>query len=55
MMLRVEQGKGGKDRHAMLSPQLLELLRDWWRIARPQVSASSNFPAGPQTSFTSAI
>ena len=37
MMLRVEQGKVGKDRHAMLSPQLLELLRDWWRIARPQV------------------
>jgi integrase/recombinase XerD len=37
MMLRVEQGKGGKDRHAMLSPRLLELLRDWWRIARPQV------------------
>ena len=31
MILRVEQGKGGKDRHAMLSPQLLELLRDWWR------------------------
>jgi integrase/recombinase XerD len=37
MMLRVEQGKGHKDRHAMLAPQLLELLRDWWRIARPQV------------------
>jgi len=36
MMLRVERGKGGKDRHAMLSPVLLELLRDWWRIARPQ-------------------
>jgi integrase/recombinase XerD len=35
MMLRVEQGKGRKDRHAMLSPVLLELLRDWWRIARP--------------------
>jgi integrase len=35
MMLRVEQGKGRKDRFAMLSPQLLELLRDWWRIARP--------------------
>jgi integrase/recombinase XerD len=37
MMLRVEQGKGKKDRFAMLSPQLLELLRDWWRIARPPV------------------
>jgi site-specific recombinase XerD len=37
MMLRVERGKGDKDRHAMLSPHLLELLRDWWRIARPQV------------------
>src|ERR671913_379329 len=35
MLLRVEQGKGRRDRHAMLSPQLLELLRDWWRIARP--------------------
>jgi integrase/recombinase XerD len=37
MMLRVEQGKGRKDRFAMLSPQLLGLLRDWWRIARPAV------------------
>jgi integrase len=37
MMLRVEQGKGRKDRFAMLSPQLLELLRDWWRIAHPPV------------------
>ncbi len=36
MMLRVEQGKGRKDRHAMLSPRLLELLRDWYRVARPQ-------------------
>ena len=36
MVLRVEQGKGRKDRHAMLSPQLLKLLRDWYRIARPQ-------------------
>jgi integrase/recombinase XerD len=37
MLLRVEQGKGRKDRHAMLSPQLLELLRDWYRIARPRL------------------
>lgn len=31
MLLRVEQGKGRKDRNAMLSPQLLKLLRLWWR------------------------
>jgi site-specific recombinase XerD len=30
MLLRIEQGKGRKDRDAMLSPQLLELMRDWW-------------------------
>jgi len=37
MTLRVEQGKGQRDRYVMLSPQLLELLRDWWHAARPQV------------------
>jgi integrase len=37
MTLRVEQGKGQRDRYVMLSPQLLELLRDWWQGARPQV------------------
>jgi site-specific recombinase XerD len=35
MLLHIEQGKGRKDRFAMLSPRLLELLRDWYRIARP--------------------
>ena len=34
MLLRVEQGKGRKDRNAMLSPHLLELLRLWWREGR---------------------
>jgi site-specific recombinase XerD len=34
MLLRVEQGKGRKDRNAMLSPQLLNLLRLWWREGR---------------------
>jgi integrase/recombinase XerD len=34
MMLRVEQGKGRRDRCAMLSPQLLALLRAWWREGR---------------------
>src|SRR6266851_3120333 len=37
MLIRVEQGKGHKDRQAKLSPKLLELLRDWWRIAHPPV------------------
>lgn len=36
MTLRVEQGKGGKDRYAMLSPVLLERLRTWWRVGRAQ-------------------
>jgi site-specific recombinase XerD len=34
MILRVERGKGAKDRNAMLSPQLLELLRAWWRVGK---------------------
>jgi site-specific recombinase XerD len=35
MTLRVEQGKGQRDRYVMLSSHLLEWLRDWWRAARP--------------------
>jgi integrase/recombinase XerD len=30
MILRVNQGKGQRDRYAMLSPSLLQLLRAWW-------------------------
>jgi site-specific recombinase XerD len=36
MALRVEQGKGRKDRYALLSPVLLARLRTWWRVARTQ-------------------
>ncbi|WP_053572663.1 tyrosine-type recombinase/integrase [Caballeronia cordobensis] len=38
MTLRIEQGKGRRDRYAMLSPVLLERLRVWWRVARAQGS-----------------
>src|SRR6202162_1594803 len=34
MVIRVDQGKGQKDRYVMLSPRLLEILRDWWRVSR---------------------
>lgn len=36
MVIRVEQGKGQKDRYVMLSPRLLEILRDWWRLEKPK-------------------
>jgi integrase/recombinase XerD len=36
MVIRVEQGKGRKDRYTMLSPALLELLRAWYRHARSE-------------------
>lgn len=35
MLIRIDQGKGRKDRHVMLSPSLLVLLRDYYREARP--------------------
>ena len=37
MRIRVEQGKGRRDRDALLSPHLLAALRNWWKVARPPV------------------
>ena len=42
MTLRVEQGKGRKDRYAMLSPLLLERLRNWWRVAHREGKILTN-------------
>jgi integrase/recombinase XerD len=36
IVIRVELGKGQKDRYVMLSPKLLEILRHWWRTAKPK-------------------
>ncbi len=37
MVIRVDQGKGNKDRYVMLSPRLLEALRSYWTVVRPQL------------------
>ena len=36
MVIRVEAGKGRKDRYVMLSPRLLDLFREYWKTARPK-------------------
>lgn len=36
MVIRMEAGKGRKDRYTMLSPRLLDLLRGYWKTARPK-------------------
>src|SRR5207248_1814156 len=44
MLIRVEQGKGKKDRHVILSPILLEILHEWWRVARKKGWMSAGQP-----------
>jgi site-specific recombinase XerD len=46
-LIRVRGGKGQKDRYAMLSPRLLEILREYWRARRPQ--GDFLFPGQPPT------
>ena len=50
MVIRVNQGKGQKDRYVMLSPKLLEILREWWRMAKPKLWLfPGDFPGHPIT------
>ena len=52
MMLRVEQGKNRKDRYVMLSPQLLDILRAYWKVTHPAVWLfPGDIPGRPITRF----
>ena len=54
MMLRVEQGKGAKDRYTLLSPRLLEELRRYWQLHRPKqwLFPSPRVPESPLSKHT---
>ena len=49
MVIRIEEGKGGKDRYVMLSPRLLAVLRSYYRAARPRTICS---PPGDRTGIS---
>jgi integrase/recombinase XerD len=54
MQIRVEQGKGWKDRYTILSPKLLNILRNYWRFYRPTLwlfptPCDKNKPINPQS------
>jgi integrase/recombinase XerD len=49
MVIRVAQGKGRKDRYVMLSPKLLDTLRNYWRIVRPKEWLFPGYFARPIT------
>jgi len=52
-VIRVEHGKGGKDRYVMLSPRLLNILRTYWGLTHPKIwlfpGRDGNRPIDPQT------
>jgi site-specific recombinase XerD len=45
MVIRIENGKGRKERHVMLSMVLLGILRDYWRLTRPKLFLFPGRPA----------
>jgi integrase len=47
MTLRVDQGKGRQDRYVMLSPRLLVVLREYWKLERPVPRERIALPADP--------
>lgn len=52
MVIRIAEGKGRKDRYVMLSPKLLDLLRDYWRTTRPkQWLFPGDIPGQPISTF----
>jgi site-specific recombinase XerD len=55
MLIRIEEGKGRKDRNAMLSPHLLELLRQWWRAGRRRYVLMPHGWLFPGRSYTDPI
>jgi site-specific recombinase XerD len=53
MVIRVEQGKGRKDRYVMLPPKLLDMLRDYWKRTRPEVWLfPGRYPGQPVSALT---
>ena len=52
MVVRVDQGKGRRDRYVMLSPRLLEVLREYWKVVRPKTWLfPGDIPGQPITRF----
>ena len=55
MVTPVEQGKRGRDRYVMLSPQLLGILRCYWKLARPAhwlfLGRDGEHPIGPMVLY----
>src|SRR5690348_3773041 len=53
MVIRVEQGKGRKDRYVMLAPKLLDMLRDYWKRTRPgEWLFPGRYPGQPVSALT---